>query len=141
MHLHRITLASVAFCFGHMANAEDTTVQQPSASTASPADGSILNGNRKQLHAKFEFEDLTCPLNQDGGLVTKIVNEAMKTVIPPQGFATTFVGHSTGASDVADTQALKFPFYRPNCAEPALLNEHAKTYAAITSGPTRFMLL
>lgn len=115
--------------FGAMnANAEELSSQRVSAvstDNSGQAGGGILGGARKHLHAKFEFEDLTCPLNEDGGMITKVVNEAMKTVIAPQGFSTKFIGHDVSLSET-ETQGLIFPLYRPNCAEPSHLNDHAR---------------
>ena len=148
------TAAIAAICFaGPVFSDEAATMSLASTGSAGQHSGGILGDHRRPIGAIFEFEDLTCPFNEDGGMITKIVNEAMATVIPPDDFQISFItasdhdhhghGHKPSArkgikafkeqrdhllADLLSDQGgrLTFPWYRPNCAAPSFLTDHTR---------------
>ena len=151
--MSRVASIGVAMCVFGAANAnEETTIARliESEVTASST-GGILADHRNELGAIFEFEDLTCPFNKDGGMITKIVNKAMATVIPLDDFDIAFVVADAHDHDHDEkpasrqiksfkdqrdqllaellegkSETLTFPWYRPNCAAPAFLTDHTR---------------
>ncbi len=151
-----ILAVSAALGMCRVANAEDEAVvarliTMDSGETHTQRSGGILANHRKELGAIFEFDDLTCPFNEDGGMITKIVNQAMATVIAPDDFQVSFVtagSHGHAKADVRKTASLKalddqretlladilakerrkltFPWYRPNCSAPTFLTDHTR---------------
>ncbi len=143
--------AALCVCAGANADEESTIARLIAFEVdVTSADG-LLRKQRADIGAIFEFEELTCPYNSDGGMVTKIVNQAMATVIAPDDFEISFVAADGHGDDLASARSrpefsafrdqreklmadrlashdnvLTFPWYRPNCDAPALLTDHTR---------------
>lgn len=107
-------MAAIAFS-GEVEAAEDT---------------SILGGRAPQATALAEFEQLICPLDTGGGMLTAIVNAALAHGGADEGFSikvdTAKNARETIAKAGEATRGITFPWYKPKCDRPSYLTEHTR---------------
>ena len=73
----RIAALAAIFLTGPAFAEETATVKLASTGSTVQHTGGILSDHRRPIGAIFEFEDLTCPFNEDGGMITKIAGAVM----------------------------------------------------------------
>lgn len=120
-----IVLGSAAI--GGQSDAAD----QPNATAVAAMDaGGILAGRAPRATALTEFEQLVCPLDQGGGMLTAIVNAALAHGGAGEDFSVDVAERADderlGGIASADAGGVTFPWYKPNCDRPSYLTEHTK---------------
>lgn len=92
-------------------------------------DGGILKGRTSQIAAAADFHDYICSHNSDGGMLTAIMDAALRQEISAADYNVSIKSGGKGfqtAQGHAETQ-MSFPWYKPDCKGASFLTSHTKS--------------
>lgn len=126
---------AVCICFGFASisqAAEETKLKIAAIGQATPdvtESRGILAGRTPKIAAAADFHDYICSHNSDGGMLTAIVDAALRQEISDVEYD---VSINQGKSAFQEAKAhedtqMSFPWYRPNCERGSFLTEHTKS--------------
>lgn len=89
----------------------------------------ILEGRTPRISAAADFHDYICAYNSDGGLLTAIVDAALRQEVSEAEYDVSIKNGKNAFKDAKaheDTQ-MSFPWYKPNCEGGTFLTDHTKS--------------
>lgn len=85
----------------------------------------ILEGRAPQATALQEFEQLICPFEGEGGMLTAIVNAALSHGGAGEDISVR-IAETTDRAELISMRGVTFPWYKPRCDRPSHLTEHTR---------------